>query len=341
MPRTAFVYTALCTALVISGCRTAPCPEPVAVIGDETICESSLPPEVLRRVFPLKSKEYSVKRQAVQQYIEEQLLDREAAARGLSRDELLRIEVESKVDGVDEEEVRRIYERAKEDFSRTPEAEALARIRRGLRQQRVQVRRREFVETLATRTGVRILLEPPRVYLSPGNDPVDGPQEAPVTIIVFSDYECPFCARLDSTVRGLKARYGADVRVVAKDFPLPNHPHAAKAAEAAECAHEQGKFWEMHHQLLQNRERLEEGHLRDYASAAGLDLDAFTSCLSSGRNADEWREDKSEGETLGISGTPSLLVNGRLLAGAVTYHELVSVIEEELELAGRGRTSHR
>lgn len=171
------------------------------------------------------------------------------------------------------------------------------------------------------------------VEIHPG-DPTLGPHDVPVILVEFSDFECPFCAQASATVKRLQAEYANRVRFVFKHLPLPIHPRAQLAHEAAVEANEQGKFWEMKDFLFLNNRALSRADLERYAADLRLDSDRFRQALDDGRHRAKIEEDVRQAQALGISGTPAFLVNGRLVSGAVPYEQLKQVLDEELSLAG-------
>ncbi len=176
--------------------------------------------------------------------------------------------------------------------------------------------------------------EPPQVDVSKlvkADDPQLGPKDAKVTIVEFSDYECPFCGRYyRDTYKGLKEKYGDKVRFVFKDFPLPFHQKAQKASEAAHCAGEQGKYWEYHDVLFENQRNLSEEELKGYARKLNLDGVKFDACLGSERFASKVRDGLNAGRSVGVSGTPTFFINGRRLVGAQPSVAFERIIDEEL-----------
>ena len=166
------------------------------------------------------------------------------------------------------------------------------------------------------------------------DDPFMGSADAPITIVEFSDFQCPFCAKFQSeTLNQIKERYvnTGKVKLVYRDFPLNSiHPDAQKAAEAAECADDQGKFWEYHDILFDNQVALKVSNLKSYAQQLGLDTATFNDCLDSGKHKEEVTKDLNDGSVYGISGTPGFLINGQVISGAQPFSSFENIIEEIL-----------
>src|SRR6266481_6439118 len=158
--------------------------------------------------------------------------------------------------------------------------------------------------------------------------------KAQLTIIEFSDYQCPFCGRAESTVDEVMKHYGNKVRLVYRDFPLPMHPLARPASEAASCANAQGKFWEYHATLFANQTALGEDQLKVYAKNVGLDAAKFDQCLKDKPFKAAIDKDVADGEKVGVNGTPAFFINGRMLSGALPFDKFKEVIDEELTAKG-------
>ncbi|MFH0902009.1 MAG: thioredoxin domain-containing protein [Pseudomonadota bacterium] len=171
-----------------------------------------------------------------------------------------------------------------------------------------------------------------RVLVSP-DDPVYGPLDAAVTIVEFGDFECPFTSRAAVTMRQLLMSYPGQIRLVFKHTPLPGHPHAFAAAEAAMAAHEQGRFWAFHDLLVTNRDKLDRTSLDDYARQIGLDMDRYAADLDSHKHAARIETTQSYARARGISATPMFLVNGMVIAGAGSVAKFKAIIEQEIEYA--------
>ena len=181
--------------------------------------------------------------------------------------------------------------------------------------------------------GEQIPSQGEKVNVQIGDAPVLGSKTAKVTIVEFSDYECPFCGRhFQQTYPQLKKDYidTGKAKLVFKDFPLSFHPQAQKAAEAARCAGEQGKYWEMHDKLFSNQESLSVENEKKWAKEIGLNSAKFDSCLDSGKYAGAVQSDSSYGQSIGVSGTPAFFINGKLISGAQPYSVFKQAIDAEL-----------
>ena len=307
-----------------------PPPGAVAVVGGVPITAVQLEDAIKGPLLELRLREDSLRSQALDELITEALLEREAAARGITLTTLLKTEVEDKAT-VTPSEVKAFYEGHRERFRDLGEAAALKQIDTGLKQQRQREGREAFVRELRSKAGVRVLREPLRLAVDAGAGAARGAQGARVTIVEFSDFQCPYCARARLTLDRLRETYGDRVRMVYRDFPLPMHPEAAKAAEAGACAGEQGKFWEMHDRIFDNQARLLVPDLKRYAGELGLEARAFEQCLDSGRHEPDWKRDLEEGTRYGVSATPAFFINGRPLVGAAPFESFAQVIDDELQ----------
>jgi protein-disulfide isomerase len=183
---------------------------------------------------------------------------------------------------------------------------------------------------LRQRYNVAIALEAPKVNVSTDNDPVRGAKDAKVTIIEFSDFECPYCRRVQPALKRLLEEYDGRVRLVFRDFPLNIHKNAQKAAEAAQCAAEQDKFWPYHDKLFEAT-ALSPDDLKKYAGELELDTDKFNACLDAGQYAQEVADDMKDGQEAGVNSTPSFFINGQPLSGAVPYERFQEIVDAALD----------
>ena len=308
--------------------------EVVAIVDGTPITSEALEASIQGQVLELRQREDQLRRKGLEELIAQALLDREAAARGVSVAELTRTEVTNKA-RVSPAEAKEFYAANRARLGGVGEAEAIRQIVTGLGRQREGERRAAFSLELRGKYPVEVRLEPFRLEVGTGEGPVRGNAAALVTIVEFSDFQCPFCVRARPALKRVRDVYGDEVRFAFRHFPLAFHEHAQKAGEAASCAGEQDRFWEMHDRLWANSSKLRPADLKEHATALGLDSEAFTRCLDSGRYASLVEEDAREGARLGVSGTPAFFINGRPLVGAQPFEAFARVIDDELERARR------
>lgn len=305
----------------------------LAEVNGDAITGKDLERALGAKLSNLEEQLYTLKRQGVESLIAERLLAQEAAKRGVSVSALVDAEVRAKVEPVTDAEIDVFYQANKARLP-GPEPTVRQQVRALLRQQKVTARRAQFVESLRAQGNVIVRLQPPsifRVAVPIEGAPARGAAEAPVTVVEFSDYHCPFCKRAQTTVKQILERYPGKIRHVYRDFPVDGlHPQARKAAEGARCAHDQGKFWDYHDVLFASTPEAAPDDLRKYAELVGLDVPAFEQCLSTGTHRATVQRDVDEGRRLGVSGTPAFFINGRVLTGAQPLETFTRVIEEEL-----------
>jgi protein-disulfide isomerase len=263
------------------------------------------------------------------QAIQDRLLDAEAAARKVSREQLL---TEIKAPDVTDADIDKFYEENKAQIPR-PKDQVAGQIKQFLQQRGQAEAKQKYFAALEEKHKVEKKMEPMRTQVA-ADGPAKGPATAPVTIVEFSDFQCPFCGRLIPTLEQVKAKYGDKVRIVFRQFPLPMHPNAQKAAEASLCANEQGKFWEMHDVMFKNQQELAVDNLKSKAAALGLKADVFNQCLDSDKYAAKIQADQKEGQSVGVNGTPAMFINGRFVNGAVPFDQITTVIDDELKRKG-------
>ena len=343
--RTVFLAAALVAVVACQSPRSAQPGQPkqdpaatVAKIGGKSITAGELDETVKKDLAQLEQQyheqKYQVRRNALESMLRQRAFDEKAKAKGVSRDELLNQEIAAKIPEPPDEEIRALYERAKAGGQQLPPIEQVKPdIARFIKNQKGQAALAEYYENLKKEMGIEMLLppyEPPKVAVA-AVGPAKGPDGAPVTIVEFSDYECPFCVRAEPTVRDLLAKYPGKIRLVYRDYPLPMHPKAPKAAEAAHCAGDQGKYWEMHDKLFTPGAKLEVADLKAQAREVGVDGAKFDRCLDSGEKAKEVESHKKAGDEAGVSGTPAFFINGRLLSGAQPLEAFVTIVDQELK----------
>ena len=281
---------------------------------------------------------HAQKVRALDRLVEKRLLEARAKKEGIPVDLLLDREVGRKVPEPAEAAMKAVYDQTKANGRVLPPfPEVKGEIAAFLKEQSAQEARQAFVGRLRAGSKVENLLPPlllPKVVFK-ADGPSRGDAGAPVTIVEFSDYECDFCGRAEATVRDVLNAYKGKVRLVHQAFPLSSiHPRAAKAAEAALCAGEQGRYWEMHDSLLANQGALGVSDLKGRSRALGLDPARFDACLDTGRMAQAVESSRKLGEGIGVNSTPSFFVNGRPLSGAQPLERFKELVDHELA-AGR------
>jgi protein-disulfide isomerase len=259
------------------------------------------------------------------------LIENAAKAAGKSADKFVEEDGAKRLPPVGEAEIAQFYEQNKDRAQGRTLDQLRGEIKPYLEARRRAQARAMLVEELKSKNAVRVNLEPPR-YTVPtsASDPVRGNTAAQVTIVEFSDFQCPFCARVNPTLDKIRQTYGDKVKIVFKDYPLPNHPQAPKAAEAARCAGEQNKFWEMHDAMFANQRALEVPALKQTARAIGLNGAAFDTCLDSSKHAATVQSGSELGEKMGVNSTPTLYINGRAVLGAMPFENFKQIIDDEL-----------
>lgn len=310
-------------------------PEVVATFGDQKITKADLMKAAGPQLMKIRQDEYNALKQAVDGLIEQKLLDGAAKKAGLSVEDFLKKEVEAKAAAPTDAQISEFYEQVKTQRGVQGKSfeEVKPQIVDYLKGNSAREIYGKLIESLKTAAKVQVMLEPPRAQVAEGGNPALGPKAAPVTIVAWTDYECPYCSRAEATIVQVRETYKDKVRVVVRDFPLSFHQNAQKAHEAAGCALEQGKFEPMHEKLFANQRALQPAKLKDYATEVGLDVAAFSKCLESGKRAAEIKTDIDEGAAVGVTGTPAFFVNGQMLSGAVPFEDFARVIDAELARA--------
>lgn len=305
----------------------------LATIKDEKITSGDVENSLLPMIFDVQEQVYKLRKDELELTINDTLLTQEADKRKITPKALLDAEVKPKP--VTDQQTQLFYEQNKErvsgDFAQTKDA-----IRQYLEQIELRQAERALLEKLRAVASIQVFLvapESPVFAISTNDQPSLGNANAPVTIVAFTDYQCPSCAAMHPTLERLVNEYGNKVRLVTRDFPLSQHTEAFKAAEAAEAARDQGKYWEYIHLLLRNQSTLTVDKLKGYASELALDRTRFDNALDTGKFTESVQRDIEEGMKLGINGTPTIFINGRRVA-AKSYEEL----KESIDSAFKSKT---
>jgi len=273
---------------------------------------------------------YEARKEGIDQIIEDRLLEAEASRQKVSKADLLKKSVYDKIK-IEDKAIEKFYNERKGQMQGKKLDEVKGNIRGALFREKYQELYGELIKGMKKKADVEVLIKAPKIEVSEGDSPAIGPKDAPVTLVEFTDYQCPFCGRARATINQILDTYKGKVRYVLRDFPLSFHKDAMKAHESAHCAGEQGKYWEMNKKLFGNQKDLKVETLKKYAEELKLNLDKFNECVDSGKFVDKIRQNQQDGEKVGVSGTPAFFVNGRMLSGARPFESFKEIIDDELE----------
>lgn len=307
---------------------------PIAKYEGKTVTLKEVDDTITNQLKQLEKQKLELRQTAAEQFVLQQLVKAEAAKTGQTEDAWLKANIDSKLPVPSEEKIKGVWE---ENKDKMPPGSTLESMREQiiayLNQDGRKTQALKVFDELKSKAKFELLLEEPRVQVE-AKGPSRGNAQAKVTIVEFSDFECPFCSKAEESVTQVMDKYGDKVRLVFRHFPLSFHPHAPKAAEAAACAEDQGKFWEMHKILFANQQHLEVAELKEYATQAGLDASKFGECLDTSKNKAKVDTDQKAGAEAGVTGTPAFFINGKLVSGAQPFSEFQKVIDAELAKGG-------
>ena len=326
----------------------APPPPPVAIGANDALAvidgaevtladlDELLGPQLGKMDIDYQRERHQLIENATRRHVRDRLLAAEAEERGITTEALIAEVVGDKATA-SEEEVRSFYLQNQAQLGGRTFESIAPQIRDYLQGQVRETLLEDYAEELAAERDVEYVLGAFRVELDLAGAPATGPDDAPITLVEFSDFECPYCKSFAPTLDQVKASYPDQVRIVFLQFPLREiHPNAQKAAEASLCIHEQDKFWEAHDLFFAEQGALTVADLQQKAESLGLDMTAFNACFESGKYVDSIEADLRKGFEAGVNGTPAVFINGRPLpGGAVPFQMVAEIIDEELELARR------
>jgi protein-disulfide isomerase len=296
----------------------------VAQVGATKLTAADLEKKEAGSLLQARYQLYVSERKVLDQFVDKEILELQAKSKGLTVDQLLEKEAYKNIKDPTEDQLEVYYEGAESDL---PFATVKTQILDHIRQLRRSKARAEYVKNLRTQANIRILLAPPTADVNTQDAFVHGSNTAPVALVEFADYECPYCSKVNPVLQALEKEYGSKLAVIYKDFPLPMHKDSEKAAEGARCAGDQGKYWE-YHDLLFTSHQLDIPSLKKHADELKLDQAKFDQCLDSGSKSEAVKKDLEEGQKLGLTGTPSFFVNGHFFSGAADsamLHEIVGM----------------
>src|SRR5579875_1694236 len=306
----------------------------LATIGSMKITEGQVDEKARPQLAKVQTEIYQARKQALDAIIDDYLIEQAAKKAGMSSDAYLKKEVDDKAPAPTEKEMKDFYDQNSARI-RQPYDKIKNLLGPYMRRQKVNAARSELIARLRREAGVKVMLKAPRVDVSTRYSAGSvGPSNAPVTIVEFSDYQCPYCQRAESTVKEVLKKYGDKVRLVYMDFPLPFHQNALKAAQAARCAGDQGKYWQFHDALFADQSKLDQAGLKATAGKLKLNTKKFDECIAGNLHLDQINKSREEGSAIGVDGTPTFIIDGRLISGAQPASEFESIIDEELDQRG-------
>jgi protein-disulfide isomerase len=310
--------------------------EVIAEVGGDAITQKQLESSLRQRLYDLERQMYQLKRQRLDQIIMETVLRKEAARKKITPQQLVNDQVLSKEAPVTDQDVEQYLQAnpARRSEWRGTEEDLESRVKTFLTQERDYAKVVEYAKSLESKYHVSILLKepsPPFLSFKTDGGHAMGPRDAPVKVIEFSDYECPACRSAHQTVKAIRDMYKGKLRWVFRDFPLKIHKEAEIAAEAAQCAADQNKFWEYQDILYSSKDPLTADTLEGYAGQLGLSTDQFKQCLESHKYKAKIQKEVEEAQAAGIDRTPSFIVNGNLMMGAPPLERFKQGIDAELK----------
>jgi len=338
--------TGMAGALVVllTGCaassaqqRHLPAPaDVVATVGSTSITLAQVDEKALQQstgnfgAMKLAQALFEARRIAAEELIEDELLAQDAKTRKLDQATLIQREITAKVAEPTEAEAALWYQQNQSRLQGASLEQARTAIKSYLLQQRTLAARQKYLDGLRARIATRIVLEPPRQVIAKADRPSKGPVTAPIDMIEFSDFQCPYCESAFPTVNQVLSTYGDRIHFTYRHYPLAIHPRARPAAEASQCAAEQGKFWQFHDRLFGDQSKLGDNDFKQHAAQLGLDTAQFNACVDSHKYRAEIDNDIHAGDEAGVSGTPAFYINGRMLSGAQPFEAFKRIIDEEL-----------
>ncbi|MBI2091997.1 MAG: thioredoxin domain-containing protein [Deltaproteobacteria bacterium] len=333
------LFAMLCCAALFS-CSSKPAAlssapanpaEVVASVNDLNITAGELTEAAKNRLQRVEQDIYEIKKDTLDGLVETKLIEQAAKKQGKSVDDYLKESIDDKAAPPSDDEIKSFYEARKDQIGNKTLKEVSDQIKTFLTQNKKQGLRQQLIGGLRAAANIKISLVQPRVNIEAGDNPSIGPKNAPVTIIEFTDYQCPFCGRVRPTIAQITDEYKDKVRYVLRDFPLSFHQYSKKSHEAAHCAGDQGKYWEYNKELWGHQQALQVEKLKEYAKSVGLNTKKFDECLDESKYAKKVEENVAAGSEAGAQGTPSFFINGIFLSGARPLADFKAIIDEELK----------
>jgi protein-disulfide isomerase len=304
-----------------------------ATVGDHQITQQQVDDAVLRGVSP--SQLYDLRKQALDKLVDNYLIEQAAKKTGLSPDQYVARETgQAKVTDADAHKFFDDHRAAIDQQAKGQSFDQLkGRIVLALQHQQARQDQDTLIARLRSASPVKEMLQAPRVVVASAGHPWSGGAAAAVTVVEFSDFQCPYCRAAETPVKQLTAKYGDKIKLVYMDFPLGFHEHALDAARAAQCAAGQDKFWQFHDALFADQSKLAPADLKATAAKLGLDSKKFDACYDHQAPDGAIRSEQAQGQSLGVTGTPTFFINGRELVGAQPIDKFSAIVDQELAAA--------
>lgn len=304
-----------------------------AKVGDIEITNAELVDGVESEIFEAENRVFDIKFNRLKSILLQRYMDKDPRKKGLSNDEYLEKYIAKNVKVSDKDIDAFIKEQNIPSEHINPQVRE--KIKGYLAMEKKKASVDNWIAEQTKKTPVEVYIPKPRrptFDVQVGNAPTAGAKDAKVTIVEFSDFQCPFCAKGADLLNQIKKKYGNKVQVAFKNFPLPFHNHAEKAAVASLCANEQGanQFWKMHDEMFAHQDQLDDEGLKKMAAKLGLKADAFEKCLSENKYLDQVKADIEQGQSLNVKSTPTFFVNGQLINGAQPLEVFTAIIDEEM-----------
>jgi protein-disulfide isomerase len=300
----------------------------VARVSGADLTLSDLQQDEGGKLLQAEYQYYLNERKALEELIDNRLLGDEARKKNIPLEQLLDTEVYKGVKDPTEDQLEVYYEGLD---TQEPYQSVREDVLQHIRELRRTKARAAYVEQLRKEAKINVMLMPPSAQVNVSKAYARGSNNAPVVLVEFADYQCPYCQKVNPQIQQLKKEYGDNLTVIFKDFPLPMHHGSEKAAEASRCAGEQGKFWEYHDVLFYSK-LIDVDALKEHARVLKLDGDRFDTCLDSGAETGAVKKDLDEAKSLGLTGTPSFFVNGHFFSGVVDYAALKDIVNQQMNL---------
>lgn len=303
-----------------------------ATVGGEAITMDDLNKAAKENLARLDTEAYRIKKGVLDTMVEGKLIEQAAKKKGMTVEKFLAEEVDAKVTKPTDDEVKALFEARKGAAGNMTFDQAKGQLTDFLLQSRKAQARQALVAKLRQDAAIKVNIEPPRVNVDVASAThAMGPKDAKVTLVEFSDYQCPFCKRVRPTIWRLVDEYKDKIRYVFMDFPLSFHKDSRKASESAWCAGDQGKYFEMNRKIFDTQDKIGVDDLKKNAKDLGLDAKKFDKCLDGGVHSKDVDASVAKGSSVGVSGTPAYFINGISISGAQPYESFKDLIESEMK----------